>query len=57
MPLHRQPCFESLGYAVGSLPETERAAGEVLSLPIFPELTEAEQATVVARIAEFFEMG
>jgi dTDP-4-amino-4,6-dideoxygalactose transaminase len=53
VPLHRQECFQSLGYEPGSLPETERAAQEVLSLPIFPELTEAEQRLVVQRIAEF----
>lgn len=52
VPLHRQQCFQSLNYGPGSLPETERAASEVLSLPIFPELTAAEQETVVARLAE-----
>ena len=55
VPLHRQECFASLGYESGSLPETERAAGEVLSLPIFPLLTAAEQELVVARIARYFE--
>lgn len=54
LPLHRQPCFASLGYETGSLPETERAAEEVLSLPVFPALTAAEQHTVVARIADFY---
>ena len=53
IPLHLQNCFQSLGYRPGSLPETERAAAEVLSLPIFPELTPHEQQTVVARIGEF----
>lgn len=57
VPLHQQKCFRSLGYGPGSLPETEKAAGEVLSLPIFPELTEVEQRTVVARISEFFASG
>jgi dTDP-4-amino-4,6-dideoxygalactose transaminase len=52
VPLHLQKCFQSLGYCPGSLPETERAAREVLSLPIFPEMTAIEQETVVTRLAE-----
>jgi dTDP-4-amino-4,6-dideoxygalactose transaminase len=52
VPLHRQQCFQSLNYGPGSLPRTERAAAEVLSLPIFPELTAAEQEAVVSRLAE-----
>ncbi len=54
VPLHRQACFESLGYPAGSLPESERAAQEILNLPIFPGLTAAEQERVVARMGEFF---
>jgi dTDP-4-amino-4,6-dideoxygalactose transaminase len=54
LPLHLQDCFRELGYRPGRLPETERAAAEVLSLPIFPELTAAEQETVVGQIARFY---
>jgi dTDP-4-amino-4,6-dideoxygalactose transaminase len=54
LPLHLQPCFAYLGYQAGDLPESERAAGEVLALPMFPELTEAEQCWVVDSIADFY---
>ena len=57
IPLHLQECFASLGYAPGSLPESERAAKEVLSLPIFPELSEAELQTVAAEVRRFFSQA
>ena len=53
VPLHMQEALKSLGYSEGSFPESERAAREVLALPIFPELREDEQQTVVDSIAEF----
>lgn len=53
-PLHLQPCFAHLGYKVGSLPYAELASREVLGLPIYPGMTEAQQARVVAAIASFF---
>ncbi|MBK8230118.1 MAG: DegT/DnrJ/EryC1/StrS family aminotransferase [Candidatus Eisenbacteria bacterium] len=50
VPLHLQPAYRYLGIPEGSLPETERAGREVLSLPIYPEITEAQIDTVVAAL-------
>lgn len=57
IPLHLQKCFQSLGYQPGSLPHTEQAAKEVLSLPVFPELTVAEQDQVMAALESFGELS
>lgn len=54
VPLHQQECFSSLDYGSDALSQTDRAAAEVLALPIFPELTEGEQRTVVEAIGEFY---
>lgn len=47
VPVHRQPAYADLGYAPGSLPVTERVAGEILSLPLYPNLTAEAVAHVV----------
>jgi dTDP-4-amino-4,6-dideoxygalactose transaminase len=54
LPLHLQPCFAYLGYKAGQCPESERAAKEVLSLPIYPELTRAQLDEVVAGVHTFY---
>lgn len=53
VPLHLQECFADLGYQPGSLPATEQAAAEVLSLPIYAELTMSGQDRTIRAIAEF----
>ena len=54
LALHLQPCFGHLGYRPGSLPVTEEAMTAVISLPIYPELTESQVDRVVEVVAAFY---
>ncbi|HSU12947.1 DegT/DnrJ/EryC1/StrS family aminotransferase [Longimicrobium sp.] len=54
VPLHLQECFAYLGYREGQFPESERACREVLSIPVYPELTEAQTGHVADTIRAFF---
>jgi dTDP-4-amino-4,6-dideoxygalactose transaminase len=53
-PLHLQPAYADLGYTRGALPITEEVADTCLSLPIYPEMTDAQQEYVVATLRTFF---
>ncbi|MCL4490165.1 MAG: DegT/DnrJ/EryC1/StrS family aminotransferase [Chloroflexi bacterium] len=57
IPLHLQPVYESLGYKLGDFPQTEKAANEILSLPMYPELTEPQIYQIVGAIKEFYGKG
>ena len=55
MPLHWQECFVDLGYKPGDMPASESAARETLALPIYGELTEAQQQVVAETVAAAYE--
>lgn len=55
VPLHMQPVYKNLGHQRGEFPETERAAQEILSLPIYPELAHAQMERVVETMREFYQ--
>jgi dTDP-4-amino-4,6-dideoxygalactose transaminase len=55
IPIHRQPAYASLGYGPGSLPVTERLCVEVLSLPIFPELSDEQQGRVIEVLRQLLQ--
>jgi dTDP-4-amino-4,6-dideoxygalactose transaminase len=54
LPLHLQPCFRALGHGPGDFPHAERAAAEVLALPVYPELPEASLDRVVDALVDFY---
>ena len=54
-PLHVQPCFSEFGYREGDFPEAELACREVLSLPVYPELTQPQRESVVNAIRRFYQ--
>lgn len=55
MPLHLQECFKYLGHKEGDFPVSEKISAQVLSLPMFPEMTEEEQNMVTKSITNFFK--
>jgi len=55
IPLHLQPCYQSLGYKRGYLPVSEWAAESEISLPIYPEIGEEKVVAVVEALAKFFD--
>ena len=55
IPAHRQKAYAFLGYKEGDLPNSEYAANHILSLPMFPELTDRQVDTVIAGIREYHE--
>jgi dTDP-4-amino-4,6-dideoxygalactose transaminase len=57
IPLHRQKAYEHLGYKAGDLPVTERVAAEIVSLPMFPQLTHPQQDEIVSEVKEFIGAG
>lgn len=57
IPLHRQRAYESLGYATGAFPTTEGVAPDILSLPMFPQLTAEDQSVVVDHVRRFVDGG
>lgn len=54
VPFHRQECFQSLGYAPNDFPASTQASEETLAIPIYPELTDVQLKTVVAKIKDFY---
>jgi len=55
-PIHLQKCFEYLNYQTGDFPVSEKIANEIMSLPMFPEMTDEQQDMVINTITNFFKM-
>ncbi len=55
VPAHMQECFKYLGYKEGDMPESEKAAKEVLAIPVYPELTDKMKDFVGDTILTFLE--
>ncbi len=54
VPFHLQECFRYLGHKAGDFPESERAANETIAIPIYPELTTAQQTEVVEAVVSLY---
>ncbi len=57
IPLHLQKAYAHLGYKKGAFPLTERVASEIVSLPMFPQMTNQQQDEVIKHIKEFAGVG
>ncbi|MFH1395195.1 MAG: DegT/DnrJ/EryC1/StrS family aminotransferase [Candidatus Omnitrophota bacterium] len=55
VPLHLQPCYKNLGYSIGSFPVSETVAERVLSLPVYPELSEEKIDYIIQTVKSFFK--
>ena len=55
VPLHLQPCYKSLEYGIGSFPMSERVAEKVLSLPVYPELTDEKIKYIIQTVKDFIQ--
>lgn len=55
VPMHQQECFKYLGYKDGDFPEAEKAANEILAIPVYPELTDEMKGFVAETILAFVE--
>ena len=53
IPLHQQKAYQNLGYRTGDFPVTERVAREIVSLPMFPQLSHSQQDEVITAVKEF----